>query len=372
MNSKIIPVINLLLITAFAGVSTVTATAANSLTTTGSLNDRRGSHTATLLNNGKVLVTGGFVTGGGLSSCELYESTNGAWSFTGSLTNARYLHTATLLTNGMVLVAGGFSSSAGAPIATAELYNPSTGTWTPTGSMSVPRLNFSICAVPGGKVLATGGYTDGGSYHPEVELYDIFSGTWTNIGNASVARSHHRSILLPNGKVLIAAGAILNGYTETAELFTDLSFCSPHAAHATAQVVNGFVVGATITDGGCGYTNPPVVLIQGGNGTGATAVATIEGGVVVGITITSAGTGYTATPQFAIASPPFTPTLNIQVSKVKVIQHVVIGLKYVLEASTDLVTWSQVGSAFTADSESIAQEFDVAQIGRYFRIHQAP
>jgi len=72
--------------------------------------------------------------------------------------------------------------------------------------------------------------------------------------------------------------------------------CSPHTATATATLDDGFVVAATITDGGCGYTNTPSVLIVGGGGTGATATAVVSNGVVVGVTITDAGIGYTSTP----------------------------------------------------------------------------
>src|ERR1035438_1719206 len=52
-------------------------------------------------------------------------------------------------------------------------------------------------------------------------------------------------------------------------------FCSPQIGRASAFVTNGFVVGATITDIGCGYTNAPLVLIAGGGGSNATATATI-------------------------------------------------------------------------------------------------
>src|SRR3990172_5988800 len=53
---------------------------------------------------------------------------------TGSMSTARYLPTATLLQNGKVLVAGGYNGYYGT-LATAELDDPATGTFTPTGSM---------------------------------------------------------------------------------------------------------------------------------------------------------------------------------------------------------------------------------------------
>ncbi len=161
----------------------------------------------------------------------------------------------------------------------------------------------------------------------------------------------------------------LNGVIEVDPLQID---CSPRRASATATVVNGFVVGATVTDPGCGYTNAPVVLIQGGGGTGATATAVVENGVVTGIIINTAGSGYTSAPNVRIASPPFLPTVSIAVSKVKVTQNVVLGRNYVLESSSDLATWTPTGPPFTAESESIVSEFDVDATGRYFRIRQVP
>lgn len=146
--------------------------------------------------------------------------------------------------------------------------------------------------------------------------------------------------------------------------------CTPHASTATATMVNGFVVGATITDGGCGYTNAPAVSIQGGGGIGATATATVCGGFVTAINITSAGCCYTNAPKIVIGSPPFVPWLGIAVSKVKVTQHVVLGRTYGLQASIDLVTWTATGPPFIADSETIVSEFDVDLTGRFYRIYQ--
>ena len=118
--------------------------------------------------------------------------------------------------------------------------------------------------------------------------------------------------------------------------------------------------------------DPPLVLIRGGGGTGATAIAVVSNGMVVDILFSSAGSGYTGVPVILIASPPFEPTVSISVSRVKVVQHVVLGRNYVLEASTDLIDWTATGPEFTAESETIVSEFDVDVTGRYFRIHQVP
>ena len=84
---------------------------------TGSLNQPRAYHTATntatLLSDGRVLVAGGAgprpqtFPYPGLASTELYNPATGNWTVTGSLNDGRLLHTATLLRDGRVLVAGG-------------------------------------------------------------------------------------------------------------------------------------------------------------------------------------------------------------------------------------------------------------------------
>jgi hypothetical protein len=101
---------------------------------TGSLAIARVWYTATLLQNGKVLVVGGYSKfGWNTSSAELYDPASGTWSTTGSLATGRALHTATLLQDGKVLVAGGVSGFGGTYLKSAELYDPATGTWTTTG-----------------------------------------------------------------------------------------------------------------------------------------------------------------------------------------------------------------------------------------------
>jgi len=163
-----------------------------------------------------------------------------------------------------------------------------------------------------------------------------------------------------------------SGYTSAPTITIAPPPTPPRKATATSQMVNGFVVGIKITESGSGYNNPPTVLLTGGGGSGATAVATVANGVVTAITISNPGTGYTSAPIVRIASPPFAPKLGIETSKVYVRMSVVLGRKYQLEASTDLNTWTTTGPAFIAQDEELAQEFDVNQVGRYFRINQVP
>jgi hypothetical protein len=163
-----------------------------------------------------------------------------------------------------------------------------------------------------------------------------------------------------------------SGYTSTPTITIAPPPFPPKKATATSQVVNGFVVGTKITDGGFGYDSPPAVLLVGGGGSGAVAVATVANGVVTAITISNPGTGYTSAPLIRIASPPFAPKLGIETSKVFVRMSVVLGRKYQLEASTDLNSWTTTGPAFIAQDEELAQEFDVNQVGQYFRINQVP
>ncbi|CAF1588459.1 unnamed protein product [Adineta steineri] len=68
-------------------------------------------HTAIILTNGYVLVTGGLSGSTELSSAEMYNPSTGLWTFTGFMNTSRYDHTASMLTNGNILVAGGTSDN---------------------------------------------------------------------------------------------------------------------------------------------------------------------------------------------------------------------------------------------------------------------
>lgn len=182
---------------------------AGTWSTTGSLATARGSHTATLLPNGKVLVAGGKSVTYSLASAELYDPATGIWTETGGLANARHYHTATLLGNGKVLVVSGinYSSSSGSSyLASAELYDPQSGTWTPAGTLGSNWFFPTATLLSTGKVLVVGGVDGTGRSLASAELYDPASGNWAPTGSLIMARSSHTATLLNDGTVLVAGG----------------------------------------------------------------------------------------------------------------------------------------------------------------------
>jgi hypothetical protein len=226
-----------------------------------------------------------------------------------------------------------------------------------------PRIASATAQIVNGFVVGAT-ITDGGYGYVENPVVTISGGGGTG---AKATATQFNGVVT---RITITNPGI--GYTSAPTITIAPPPFPPRKATSTAQIVNGFVVGTKITDGGFGYETPPAVLIVGGGGSGAVAVATVANGVVTAITITNPGSGYTSAPLIRIASPPFAPKLGIETSKVFVRMSVVLGRKYQLEASTDLNTWTSTGPAFIAQDEELVQEFDVNQVGRYFRINQVP
>jgi hypothetical protein len=111
--------------------------ATGTFASTGNLTTGRGQNAAVLLPDGTVLFAGGhgnfFVNPDNLASAEIYDPANGAFRAVGSMITGRDILAATLLSNGRVLITGGnqyypFSAGGRDPehpgVSLAELYTP--------------------------------------------------------------------------------------------------------------------------------------------------------------------------------------------------------------------------------------------------------
>ena len=236
-------------------------------TLTGTMNVARYRHSATLLQNGQVLVAAGEGSSGNfLASAELYDPSSGNWSLTGSLNNARLFHTATLLSNGQVLVDGGFGPFS-TPENSAELYDPSSGSWTSTPPMNVARAFNTTTLLSNGQVLVSGGEVTVLNPTNTAELYDPGSNTWTLTGSMNNAHYGHTATLLSNGKVLLAGGDdSSNSVTNSAELYDpNTGTWSPtgsmnvaRTAHTATLLPNGQV----LVSGGVDSSSAPVISAE--------------------------------------------------------------------------------------------------------------
>ncbi|WP_437931299.1 kelch repeat-containing protein [Sorangium sp. So ce291] len=130
----------------------------------------RAFHTTTVLPDGRVLAVGGArnLEGGHgimpIADAEIYDPMTASWAWASSMHSTREGHQATLLLDGRVLVTGGGT----------EIYDPQTDTWTIVAPMSVERYNHTMTTLPSGRVLVTGGYED-----DSAEIYDPHTDTWT-------------------------------------------------------------------------------------------------------------------------------------------------------------------------------------------------
>jgi N-acetylneuraminic acid mutarotase len=172
----------------------------------------RAGHKAILLPTvNKMLIVGGSTivagdTGVAASTAELYDPATDTWSQVVSPSIGPYIHTATLLSDGRVLVTGG-TEMLDEPDS-AELYDPIADAWSPAGNLQNRRLNYSATLLPDGNVLVSGGQTSRGQVSPtaSVEVYDPVANAWAQAASMSVARSWHTATLLQNGTVLAACG----------------------------------------------------------------------------------------------------------------------------------------------------------------------
>ncbi|HET7152830.1 MAG TPA: kelch repeat-containing protein, partial [Candidatus Kapabacteria bacterium] len=147
----------------------------------GTIIDARQNHTATLLEDGTILLTGGYSGYGFLNSCEIYDPVSQTSHLVAPLIEERYDHQAILLSTGEALVAGGrIGGTDGIFLNECEIYNPVNNTWRQVDSMSQPRQSgFILTQFSDNTILAAGGRNTSTSAGPGSETLDLSTGQWS-------------------------------------------------------------------------------------------------------------------------------------------------------------------------------------------------
>jgi len=279
-------------------------------TFTGSMTTNRVGATAVLLSNGKVLIAGGFGSGTitlpPLTSAELYDPATGTFTLTESMIVPRVMHSATLLNDGKVLITGGTDDNAGggAAVADSELYDPATGSFAPTGAMHTDRAQHAATLLTNGEVFVAGGWNghradaaDDPPWDPLfAELYDSASKSFKTAANMSTTRISPLVLRLTNGKVLVLGGVpSLQNIHEQPE--------DPQYAEVYDPVSNSFAAISNLSESRRGFTatllsTGPVLLAGGENGGVVASVELLDptsGSLTVSGSLVTGRMGHTAT-----------------------------------------------------------------------------
>jgi hypothetical protein len=229
----------------------------------------RFGHTATLLDDGRVLIAGGIRRLGAaeefLATVEVFDPRTGVHAvLTGpdalplrmAAPAGRAFHTATRLPDGRVLLAGGVSEAGSPPrwtsLRSAELFDPATGAFGSPMDMGEARAQHTATLLATGEVLLTGGAVYDGegtitTYLDSAALFDPDAGVWRPVGNSMTdARAFHQAVLLDpqasGGRVLVLGGEGSAGVLDSVDVyrpedntFFDLAGNAPRMAQGRSR-----------------------------------------------------------------------------------------------------------------------------------------
>jgi N-acetylneuraminic acid mutarotase len=179
------------------------------------------SHTATLLDDGRVLIIGGGSVAGIPAGGDalLYDPQQDAWTATGPMVMPRVSGESARLPDGRVLVVGGINlqdtlgtGNIPMPVSSVEIYDPVTNAWTATDELVEARDGHLLVSLQDGQILAIGGSRDAecclanNSFIREIEVYDPSTGLWHIAGVLRQPGIYSAAVRLPNDNVLVSGG----------------------------------------------------------------------------------------------------------------------------------------------------------------------
>jgi hypothetical protein len=279
---------------------------------TAQMHTRRTTHTATLLPVGTVLIAGGQGNYSGQTAwntAEIYNPSAQTFTLVGNMTTTRCQHTATLLTDGTVLLAGGQNTS-GTTLASAEIYTPSSASFAATGSMNSSRIEHTATSLADGTVLVAGGFGNCGSGANACNTAEVYSPsqhTFTLTGNMTTARAYQTATMIYNGDILMTGGEDMSIYASSilssAELYSyQVTVATMNPAYRVTSIIYA-PPGNKSQDGFTDTTTNSTTTTIGSNfSQGGSSSSGLSVNMNVGIGPFTFGAGVTASDSFATSS----------------------------------------------------------------------
>lgn len=175
------------------------------------LTEARIFHAASLMPDGSVLITGGARDPGladaphALVLSSVEQFQSGRVVPLPAMAKARAKHSATVLSDGSLLVVGGFDD-AGQAMASAERWDPASRAWAPIPSPAVARYSHAATLLPDGRLMVSGGIGAQGEILSSVEIWDPKTRAWSDVQPLPIPLYGHTAALLASGKVFVAGG----------------------------------------------------------------------------------------------------------------------------------------------------------------------
>jgi len=174
-----------------------------------SMPEPRAAHSASVLADGRILLAGGCRMNGCQgeisNSALLFDPKNQTFTSAGTLITARVGHRTVRLQDGGVLLIGGWTKNG--VTTSIERFNPKTDRFEPFGALMQARDGFSATALLDGNILIAGGYAEGMRRLNSVEIFDPRTRRTIHQLKLNHARMYHTATRLDDGRVLIAGGS---------------------------------------------------------------------------------------------------------------------------------------------------------------------
>ena len=192
---------------------------------------------AVRLQDGRVLVLGCDCDQVADGFAQLFDPASGRFSRAGPMVTPRSMAAAAVLPDGRVLITGGYPSGGDGATSSAELFDPATSTFSATAAMTTSRAEHTMALLPDGRV-----FVSPGASRYSVELFDPTTRTFGVAGEMS-SWSFGFATALPDGRVVVFGGSSLGDHGAAA-------VWEPNGTFGPERDLPGWVRRATVLDDG--------------------------------------------------------------------------------------------------------------------------